>query len=126
MRYNIKIPSQLKRLYGRLSIDNIERGIRSTKKILGFAKDIDRIAGEHQIDRIKNLTGKLVNNQAFNKLEKGVNAADNLVSAYNQSKTNGLFNKNHPNINKIGEQHAMRRFNENEEARRIVENVRLH
>jgi hypothetical protein len=108
MRFNLKIPSQLKRLYGSLSIVKIQNGIKSTKKILGFARDIDKIAGEHNLEHIKGLTGRLVNNEAFGKLEKGVNVADTLISGYKQHRETGLFNP--PPLN------------ENQEASRIVGN----
>ena len=77
---------------------------------IGFKalKGVDSFAREHHIDRVSKLTGKLLNNEYVKKTEQAVEIGNRLSDAYDQHKKTGLFNKTHPELNRQGEQHAIR------------------
>ena len=83
----------IRSFFGSLTIDNAKRAIKLTQDILGFARRADQIARDNNLDGVRRFTDKLVNNQAFNKLEKGVNISRSLVGAYEQQRQGGLFNR---------------------------------
>ena len=89
------------------------------------------------IEGVEKLSDKVINNNTFNRLDNAVQIGNRVVSGYEQSRSSGLFNKNNKNINEIGKNHAMKRhretiglnpvrrsLSEEDQARRIVENVR--
>ena len=48
-------------------------------------------------ETLKRITGRLVTNKYFNKIEKGIDLGKKVLDV---SETSGLFNKNRENINK--------------------------
>jgi len=79
------------------------------KRILNFARDIGKIAGENVLKGIKRFTDKFVNNEAFNKIDKIVGVGERVLNGVEQSKESGLFNKVGKDINKVGENYAYER-----------------
>ena len=133
-----KIPSQLKRIYGGLTFQNLKKGLDYTGKIFKLTREIADVGKKSDIESVRKISDRIINNSTFNKLDNAVQIGNRVVSGYEQSRSSGLFNKNNKNINEIGKNHAMKRHretlglnpvrrslgSEEDQARRIVENVR--
>lgn len=115
----IKVASYLKRIYGALNLPNLQKGLDYTGKILKLTKDINTIAGNSGLGGVKRLTDNLINNKAFEKLEKGVKIGNTITEGLKQNKSSGLFNKNDPNINDEGIRHAYKRHQEQNKYKRV-------
>jgi len=132
-----KIPSQLKRIYGGLTFQNFKKGLDCPGKIFKLTREIANIGKKSGIEGVEKLSDNVINNNTFTRSDNAVQIGNRVVSGYEQSRSSGLFNKNNKNINEIGKNHAMKRhretlglnpvrrsLSEEDQARRIVENVR--
>ena len=105
-----KIPGTLKRLYGSLNINNIKRGLDYGGKILKLTREIGEVGSRSDIEGVKRLSDRIINNPTFKHLENGVQVSKNLISGYEQNRQGGLLNPIRPS--------------ENSEALRIVNEMR--
>ena len=104
---------KIKDFVGSLNLKSIKRGFDYAKKGLNLINDIENLGNKHDVELIKNITGKLKGNKVFQNVEKGINIGNTLINGYETSKNSGLFNKVDNNINKIGIDHSLNRYNEN-------------
>ena len=130
---------KFKNLFGGLDFNSIKTGLNYGRKFINIAKDINELGQKHNIDAVNKITDRLINNKNFKQFEKAVGVSEGIIGAIETNKKSGLFNKNPSDINKIGENHAFKRHNENKfkrkntiatpldenlEAERIVNNIK--
>ena len=123
--------NKLKNFLGGLDLNTIKSGLNHSKRFLNIIKDSDELAKKHDIDVVKKITDRIVNNKNFKKVEKVVDGADKVVGVIENNKGRNLFNRVDPNINKVGEKFArdrrqsvLDRSNEENMARSIVNNIK--
>ena len=125
--------SKIKRFIGALDLNTFKNLLREGKKGFDLLHNIDRYAGDHDIQFVKKITDKLLENKNFKRFEKGVNIGNNVIDAVNKSKESGLLNKIPRDINQVGVDNALQKrnnlvnrkpLNENKEALNIVNRMR--
>ena len=107
-----KTPSQLKRIYGSLNYQNLIKGLDYTGKIFKLTREIADVGKKSDIESVRKISDKIINNDTFNRLDNVVQIGNRVVSGYEKSRSSGLFNRNNKNINEIGKNHAMKRHRE--------------
>jgi len=107
-----KIPSHLKRIYGSLNYQNLTKGLDYTGKIFKLTREIADVGKKSEIESVRKISDKIINNDTFNRLDNVVQIGNRVVSGYEKSRSSGLFNRNNKNINEIGKNHAMKRHRE--------------
>jgi hypothetical protein len=112
-----------RRLLGHLNYKNLKKGITYSNNILGLTRKILEVGQKSGIKSVEDLSDKIINNEAFNRLEKIGQITRGLTNVIETHRTTGLFNKTDPNLNKNGEDYAIKRRNSLQDERKTAEQI---
>lgn len=100
---------KIKRMFGALDLNTIKSFVKNTKRGIDILKRVDKIADDHDIQFVKRITDRVLENKNFKRLETGLEVGNRLIGAVEQSKKSGFFNKNKSDINEEGKRVALER-----------------
>ena len=81
-----KTPSQLKRIYESLNYQNLKKGLDYTGKIFKLTREIADVGKKSDIESVRKISDRIINNDTFNRLDNAVQIGNRVVSGYEQSR----------------------------------------